>query len=116
MALVTTTEKQFTNIFDSYYEFDEVVNSSEFDIVFGYFTTVTLNKNIANNFASLLFRIANQTKIPALTLLSYIQGKSSLEMTNVLAYYINSLKSKTALYGITSVPQSNQTAARNILV
>ena len=115
MAL-TTTEQQFTNIFDSYYNFTEVVNSSEFDIVFGFFMSVTPNKNIANNFASMLFRISNQTKIPALTLLSYIQGKSQLEMTKLLAYYINSLKSKTALYGIVAVPQSNQTAARNILV
>jgi hypothetical protein len=115
MALITTTEQQFTNIFDSFYSFTEVVNSSEFDVVHGYFMTVTPNKNIADNFSSLLFRIANQTKIPAMTLLSYIQGKSSLEMTKLLAYYINSLKSKTALYGITSVPRSNQTAAREIL-
>lgn len=116
MALVTTTEKQFTNIFDSFYNFSEVVNSSEFDIVHGYFMSITKNKNVANNFSSMMFRISNQTKIPALTLLSYIQGKSSLEMTKLLAYYINSLKSKTALYGIATVPQSNQAAARNILV
>lgn len=116
MALITTTEQQFINIFDSFYNFEEVVNPAEFDIVRGYFLTVSSNKNIANNFASLLFRISNQTKIPALTLLSYIEGKSSLEMTKLLAYYINSLKSKHALYGIATVPQSNQTAARNILV
>ena len=62
-----------------------------------------------------LFRIAQETNIPILELLSQVRGKTKLEMNQVIAYYLNSVKSKTSLYGISSVPQSNQAAARNIV-
>ena len=101
------------SIFDTFYNFTTVVNSSEFDIVNGYFTSINSNKRISANFTAMLFRISNETKVPALDILSNIKGKTALEMSKLLAYYLNSLKSKTALYGIGNVPQSNQSVARN---
>lgn len=93
-----------------------VVNGSEFDIVNGYFKSINSNTTISGNLTSALFTISNQTKIPVMTLLGFIKGKSTFEMNKVLAYYLNSFKSKTTLYGVGVTPQANQPAARNIVV
>jgi len=102
-------------IFDDFYAFNMVVNGNEFDIVNGYFKTVCATKAIAGNFTSFLFRIAQETGIPVLDLLGQIQGSNKLEMNQVISYYLNSFKSKTSLYGVSTVPQSNQPVARNIV-
>ena len=58
----------------------------------------------------------NNENINVLDLLSYIQGtNNNLEMNQIIAYYLNGLKSKTSLYGISNTPAPNQTIARNIV-
>jgi hypothetical protein len=103
-------------IFDAFYSFDAVVSSNEYDIVHSYFRSVCPSKNVADNFTAVLFRIAQQSKIPVMDLLGNIKGTTKLEMNSVICYYLNSFKSKTALYGIAAIPQTNQPVARNILV
>lgn len=106
---------QTIRIFDDFYSFELVVNPNEYDIVHGYFISVCATKAIANNFTTFLFRISQETNIPALTLLQSIQGSTKMEMNSTMAYYMNSFKSKTSLYGISSIPQANQPVARNIV-
>ena len=107
---------QTVRIFDSFYAFNVKVNASEYDIVNAYFTSVCATRNIAGNFTAVLFRIAQEENINVLTLLSYIQGtNNNLEMNQIIAYYLNGLKSKTSLYGISNTPAPNQTIARNIV-
>jgi hypothetical protein len=103
-------------IFDDFYAFNMSVNGNEFDIVNGYFKSVCDTRIIAGNFTSFLFRIAQETGIPVLDLLAQIQGANNkLEMNQIIAYYLNSFKSKTSLYGVGTIPQSNQPVARNIV-
>ena len=102
-------------IFDDFYSFNMVVNGNEYDIVNGYFKSVCGTKAIAGNFTAFLFRIAQETGIPVLDLLGQIQGTNKLQMNQVISYYLNSFKSKTSLYGMSTVPQSNQPVARNIV-
>lgn len=102
-------------IFDDFYSFNMVVNGNEYDIVNGYFKSVCGTKQIAGNFTAFLFRIAQETGIPVLDLLGQIQGTNKLQMNQVISYYLNSFKSKTSLYGMSTVPQSNQPVARNIV-
>lgn len=102
-------------IFDAFYAFESVVNGNEFDIVNGYFVSVVKSKNIAGNMTAALFRIAQQTQLPVLDLLGYIKGTTRMEMDQILMYYLNTFKTKTALYGISAVPQPNQSVARNIV-
>lgn len=103
-------------IFDDFYSFNMIVNGNEFDIVNGYFKSVCDTKIIAGNFTAFLFRIAQETGIPVLDLLGQIQGANNkLEMNQIIAYYLNSFKSKTSLYGVATIPQSNQPVARNIV-
>ena len=111
-----TALDQTVQIFDSFYSFNLNVNGNEYDIVHGYFVSVCTTKNIANNFTAVLFRISQETGIPVLDLLAQIQGTGTkLQMNQVISYYLNSFKSKTSLYGVSTVPQSNQPVARNIV-
>lgn len=114
--LDTSTELDRTiRIFDSFYSIDLVVGASEYDIVHAYFVSVCATKNIANNFTVMLFRVAQETGVNVLDLLQSIQGKSKLDMNQTISYYLNSLKSKTSLYGVSLVPKPNQPVARNIV-
>lgn len=103
-------------IFDAFYANDLRVNGDQYDLVYGYFKEVCDTKLIAANFTAVLFRIAQQADINVLTLLQQIQGSNNkLNMNQILCYYLNSLKSKTALYGVGIVPLANQPVARNIV-
>lgn len=104
-------------IYDSFYSVNMVVEGDKFDIVYGYFTSVCDTKNIAANFTAFLFRIAQETNIDVLDLLAQIQGAGSkMQMTKLLAYYLNSFKSKTSLYGIAALQNPNLPIARNIVL
>lgn len=106
---------QTTLIFDNFYSFDLIVNTNEYDIVLSYFKSVCSTNTIAQNFTAFLFKIAQETNISALTLLDNIQGLTKMEMNRTIAYYMNSFKSKTSLYGLSTVPTPNQPVARNIV-
>jgi hypothetical protein len=106
---------QTVRIFDSFYSFNTIVNAADYDIVHGYFISVCSTKNIADNFTAVFFRVAQETGIPVLDLLDQVKGKKKMEMNQTLAYYLNSFKSKTSLYGIAIIPRSNQSVARNIV-
>ena len=110
-----TSTNLTVKIFDDFYSFNMVVNGNEYDIVNGYFKSVCGTKVIAGNFTAFLFRISQETGIPVLDLLGQIQGTNKLQMNQVISYYLNSFKSKTSLYGMSTVPQSNQPVARNIV-
>jgi hypothetical protein len=73
------------------------------------------SKNVANNFTAVLFRISQETQISVLDLLDQIKGTNKMEMNQTIAYYLNSFKSKTSLYGIAVIPKSNQPVSRNIV-
>jgi hypothetical protein len=110
-----TSLDQTVRIFDSFYTINLVVNADQYDIVHGYFLSVCDSKNIAANFTAVLFRIAQETQISVLDLLDQIKGTTKMEMNQTIAYYLNSFKSKTSLYGIAVIPKSNQPVSRNIV-
>lgn len=108
---------QTIRIYDSFYSVNLVVNSNQFDIVYGYFSSICETKNIAANFTAFLFRISQETEIDVLELLSQIQGANNkLQMNKIVIYYLNSFKSKTSLYGIAAFPLPNLPVARNIVL
>ena len=110
-----TSMDQTVRIFDSFYAITLQINGNEYDIVHGYFASVCPTKTIANNFTAVLFRVSQETGIDALDLLDQIKGKKKMEMNQILAYYLNSFKSKTSLYGIGIIPKPNLPVARNII-
>ena len=103
-------------VFDQFYNFDLLVDANQYDIVYSYFFKLTNSKNIAENFTTIVFRISNITGENVLDLLSYLQGQSQIKANGILTYYLNSLKSKTTLYGVGNIPQPNQQVQRNVVV
>jgi hypothetical protein len=102
-------------VFDSFYNYEAAISADVYEVVNSYFKSVCATKSIANNFTTMLFRIVSITGEDAMTLLANIQGNTKLETTALMAYYLNSLKSKTTLYGVSVVPSPNETVQRNIV-
>lgn len=103
-------------VFDKFYSSDVTVNATEFDVVYSYFKSVCQSENTAKNFTAILFRISAYTGEPIMTLLEFVQGKRGLQLNATMAYYLNSLKSKTTLYGVANLPIPNQNIQRNIVI
>jgi hypothetical protein len=103
-------------IYDNFYNTKLAINATEYDVVFGFFKATSDNDTIASNFTATLFRIAQETEIPVLDLLDQLKGlNNKLEMNKVICYFLNSFKSKNALYGVSVVPRPNQMVARNVV-
>jgi hypothetical protein len=103
-------------VFDSFYNFEISIDANTYEIVRSYFYSVSDNADIADNFTAMLFRISSITDEEPLNLLGYLQGTSKLETTALMAYYLNSLKSKTTLYGVSATPTPNENVQRNVVV
>ena len=104
-------------IFDGFYRTTLEINAAEFDVVFSFFKSVSETEQIAGNFTSLVFRIAQESDINALDLIAQLKGlNNTVEINKVLCYFINTFKSKSALYGVGVIPRPNKLAARNVVV
>jgi hypothetical protein len=117
--LINGPQSQLDNtvrVFDQFYNFQMTVEANRYDIVFSYFLSICNSRDTARNFTTMIFRIASITDEDPLTLLGYMQGKNKIHTTALMTYYLNSLKSKTTLYGINSTPIPNETVQRNIVI
>lgn len=103
-------------IFDEFYSTNLAVNAADFDIVYGYFRNVCATAEIAGNFTSFLFRVAQQTDQPVITLLQNLQGvNDKLKINQIMCLYLNAFRSKTCLYGVVVEVRPNEAVARNIV-
>lgn len=107
---------QTVRVFDSFYAYDVNVPAAEYDVVFSYFASVMTEKTAAANFTVSLFRVAQDTNIPALTLLQGFQeGTDGMNLNVNLAYYLNLIRNKSTLLGVGVPVVPNFYAARNVL-
>jgi hypothetical protein len=116
---ITNISTQLDNtvkVFNNFYTNPVNVNATDYDVVRSYFVDVCQSINTADNFTAILFKIAAYTQESPMTLLDYIKGKVGLELSATMAYYLNSLKSKTTLYGVANLPVPNPNVQRNILI
>lgn len=102
-------------IFDEFYQFDVVVPANEYDAVNSFFESVYKSKASAQNFTVSLFRVAQQTKVPVMTILQQIQTQDQVQLSLSLAYFLNGIRSPSTLLGINSPLTPNLYTARNIL-
>jgi len=102
-------------VFDQFYSFELNVPVAEYDVVNSYFESVFKTKDAAKNFTTALFRVAQETGTPVLTLLQEMQGQDSIHVSATLAYYLNGLRSPSTLLGVNSVLTPNYYTARNVL-
>jgi len=124
MALEVTKTENTLEIFDSFYAEPLSVPVNEWDVVNSYFVGVLKGdpnsestKDTAKKFASVLFKIAQQTGTDIMVFMDYFRTnvETSVQVNTEMAYYLNLLKSKTALYGISTVVSPNQAVQRNII-
>jgi len=119
MATITknSSADQTVRIFDSFYNTKLVVDAASWDVVFSYFKGTSDNTQVAANFASLLFRIAQESSVDVLELLQLLKGQpNKLSMNKIICYYLNTFKSKVSLYGIGDIPKPNEAVQRNIVL
>jgi hypothetical protein len=103
-------------IFDRFYGYQQQVPVDAYDAVLSYFKSVFGSAEAAGNFTVSVFRISHATKIDPMTLLQQFQGQSAPEITLTLAYYLNSIRSRSTLLGLNVPTQPNYYVARNIRI
>jgi hypothetical protein len=108
---------QTVRIYDNFYSTKLQVNASDYDVVYSYFKGTSDSTVIAANFTALLFRIAQEGGFNVIELLEVIKGvENNLQMNSVICYYLNTFKSKTALYGTGIIPTPNEPVQRNVVL
>ena len=124
MTLQITQTDNTLEVFDTFYGQKLIINAGEWDSVYSYFVGVLKGnpesertKQTASQFATVLFRIAQETGTNINIFLDYFRtnAETSVQVNTEMAFYLNLLKSKTALYGVSNVPTPNQAVQRNVL-
>lgn len=111
---VNYNQDMTVRVFDRFYEYEANIPVNEYDIVHSFFLSNMQNRTAAGNFTVTLFRVAQETNIPALTLLEGFQGQSGMNLTANLAYYLNTIRNRATLLGVGVPTQPNFYAARNV--
>jgi len=106
---------QTVRVFDQFYNYDVNVPAAEYDVVNSYFLKTMKNKQAAGNFTVSLFRVAEETGVPPLTLLQQFQGVNGVNLNVTLAYYLNQIRSLATLLGVGVPVTPNAYAARNVI-
>jgi hypothetical protein len=102
-------------IFDDFYKYNVNVPAAEYDIVLSFFKQTMDNARVAGNMTVSLFRVADYTKIPVLTLLDTMKGKTGLDLSLNMAYFLNNIRSNATLLGVNANPAPNYYAARLVI-
>ena len=111
------TADQTVRIFDNFYSTKLVVPASEYDVVLTFFRGTSKSRIIADNFTSLLFKIAQEGGYNVLSLLEILKGiNNELELNKVMCYYLNTFRPRASLYGVGIVPKPNQAVLRNVVL
>ena len=102
-------------IFDGFYSYEQFVSVEEYDVVYSYLKSVFTTDAAAGNFTVSLFRIADETRTPVLTILQSLEGQDALTLTQTLCYYLNNMRSGSTLLGFGAAVTPNYYTARNVL-
>ena len=111
---------QTVRVFDTFYDYDVNIPVGDYDVVNSYFRSVMTTKQAADNFTVSLFRVAQDTNIPPLTLLQSFQAGNTnnnpgLSLNLNMAYYLNSIRNRATLLGVGIAVAPNFYAARNVV-
>jgi hypothetical protein len=110
-----TNLDQTVRVFDAFYEYDVDVPAAEYDVVNSFFKSTMTTRQAADNFTVSLFKVAQDTKIPALTLLQAFEGVSGMNLNVSMAYYLNTIRNRATLLGVGVPVTANFYAARNVV-
>ena len=112
----TNLNKDLTvRVYDNFYRYEADIPAAEYDVVHSYFLREMDNRTAAGNMTVALFRIAQETQIPALTLLKEFEGNNGVNVNIQIAYWLNQTRSIATQLGVGSTPVPNYYAARNVI-
>jgi hypothetical protein len=116
--ITKNTLDQTVQIFDAFYNQDVTMGVNEFNQVFAYFKEVCDTKEIAENFTYVFFKMAQDNGVNVITLLEELQNQSvnKVSLNQIMAFYFNSFKSKSSLYGVLGEVEPNLPVARNVVI
>lgn len=106
---------QTVQVFDDFYRYSVSVPAAQYDIVYSFFRDTMQNEQSAGNFAVSLFKVSEETGIPALDLLEGFRGLNTVELNASLAYYLNQIRSRATLLGVSVAVIPNAYAARAVV-
>jgi len=112
---MTTKTTRKLNIDTFYTDRDVGISSEHYNIVFGFFRKVLETDESAEAFTVDLFRVSKSTDVPVLIMLESMKDKDKIGVSEVMAFYLNQIRSQSALLGVSNVITPNQQVARNIL-
>lgn len=102
-------------VFDTFYGYDVNVPANEYDLVNSFFLSVMDDARTAGNMTVSLFQVADQTKVPVLTLLDTMKGRNQIDISLNMAYFLNNIRSRTTLLGVNAASTPNYYAARLVM-
>ena len=105
---------QTVRVFDEFYGFEQSIPVAQYDAVFSYMRSVFDTDQAAANFTTTLFRASGESGINVMDLLQELQQYGQPELTSVLAYYLNGLRSSSTLLGVQAQVLPNYYVARNV--
>jgi len=101
-------------VFDDFYGFSINVSPDEYDIVNSFFLSVFANPQAAKNMTTTFFRISYETGVPVQVLLKQVEGQNAIQVSIIMAYFLNGMRSTSTLLGVNAVPTPNIYSARNV--
>jgi len=107
-----------TNTFttDKFYKDPSLnISSEQYSVVVGFFKRVTDSDKSAEAFALDLFRVAKTTNVNVLTLLDSMKDQDKFGVNETMCYYLNQIRSQSALLGVTNTLTAKSSVARNIV-
>lgn len=123
MALEIQQGDRTVEIFDNFYNQELIVPADQWDVVYSFFLggqnkKTESAKRTAAQFATVLFRIAQESGTDIMVFLDYMRGigDNKLKLNAEMAFYLNLLRTKTALYGVANQPAPNQAVQRNVIL
>lgn len=112
---VNTNVDLTVRIFDEFYNYEQFVAVEEYDVVYSFLRSVFTTDQAAGNFTVALFRIAAETATPVLSVLATLENQGQIQLTQTLAYYLNTMRSGSTLLGFGASVTPNYYTARNVL-
>jgi len=118
MSTVNVTKntlEQTVILYDEFYNKTNSASQNDYEIVRTFFLSYGYSDDVANDFTAVFFQILDAYNITQDELLKEFKASGDgVTLSQTVAYYLNGLRSKTTLVGVSVVQQPNYYAARNV--